>query len=340
MKLTSEFVKICKLEKFDWSNMDLAGFTFYSDLVAKYYINELSFVEVITIFDEISDEYLLKEYNKNKDDKLVNEMCCFYEQTRELYFLKFIKTFESKVDNNNPMEIIDEYVEMFSPLKSMDKFKKHISKDTFYYRARLGAIAEKGSIGGYPIDFDYPYYSKDMINPPSSLANEGRFNRDGYSYYYLSSDKIGAIAEVRPKVGGYCSVAKFKISEDLELFEFGDLNELFRYFTKPVYEGGRHYRYTQFFSDIIYKCGFDGIQYSGVQTGIICIVCFYPKKINYVDMSECLYTIDSVKFNVSVIKPQFTKYPDWTRLQATNYKLDDERSAKIEHMINHEMGKA
>ncbi|MCI5938831.1 MAG: RES family NAD+ phosphorylase [Bacilli bacterium] len=339
MVLTAEYIRICKLEKFAWANTDHAGFIFYSDIVANYYINELSFVEVIAIFDEISDEYLLTEYNKNKDDKLVNEMCRFYEKTRELYFLKFIKKYEYKVDNNNPMEIIDEYVEMFSPLQRMNKFKKHILKDSFYYRARLGAIAEKGSIDGYPIDFDYPYYSKDMINPPSSLASEGRFNRDGYSYYYLSSDKIGAIAEVRPKVGGYCSVATFKIIEDLELFEFGDLIELFYYFTKPVYEGFRHYRYTQFFSDIIYKCGFDGIQYSGVQTGIICIVCFYPKKINYVDMSENLYKIDSVNFNVSVMKPQFTKHPDWTRLEATNYKLDDERSAKIEHMIKHEIGK-
>lgn len=129
-------------------------------------------------------------------------MCHFYEKTRELYFLKFIKKFEYKVDNN-PMEIIDEYVEMFSSLKRMDKFKKHISKDSFYYRVRLGAIAEKGSIDGYPIDFDYQNYSKDMINPPSSLANEGRFKRDGYSYYYLFSDKIGSIAKVRPKVGCY-----------------------------------------------------------------------------------------------------------------------------------------
>ena len=339
MKLTNEFVNLCKIDSFDWIKQDLPDFCFYSDTVSQFYLNTMKFSEVIDIFDSLDDDsgYLssnmLCQQNYNK---IFDVMYKFYQKIRELYFKKFIEQYENDIDNNNPLEIIEKYVDHFKPIIESKKYHKVVNANAHLYRARLGKLSESGSIDGLCLNFDFPYYSGEMKNPPSSLANEGRFNRDGYSYYYLSSSREGAISEVRPSVGSQCSVATFEINEDLIMFEFGFLLELYNYFMQPVYEGKRHYRYSQFFADIVYRCGFDGIQYNGAQNGLLCIVCFYPKKIKYLEMSEVLYKIKSARYSRDICEPEFIKYDNWHRLDATNYSLDQKREEKINHMIEHE----
>lgn len=302
MFLNKEFVELCKISLFKWSQEDLNDFKCYSLDVAKYYYENFEFIDVLRIFDSIDDNdngYLtINMCNKDKYDKVFDVMYYFYEDIKKKYFETFIKKYEDDINANNPNEIIEKYVKVFKPLVLNNKYKKIVRRGDTFYRARLGNSEIIETVDGNSIKVVCPYSDDNIKNPPSSLAKEGRFNRDGFSYYYLSSTIDGAISEVRPKVGNYCSVAEFNVNEDLVLFEFGDLLDLFYYFMKPVCDEVKsHYKFTQFFSDVMCKCGVDGIQYYGVQTGFICLVCFYPKKIDYINKSEILCEIQGVKYN-------------------------------------------
>jgi hypothetical protein len=128
-----------------------------------------------------------------------------------------------------------------------------------------------------------PY--EEMIGPPRKKAVEGRLNPSGIPYLYLANNKETAIAEVRPWVGAYVSVAYFELLKDQLLI---DLTKDFRNrasrakgqpstqtleraiwsqinqsFSEPVSPDDRvsQYVHTQYMTEVFKAQGFDGVRY-------------------------------------------------------------------------------
>ena len=53
----------------------------------------------------------------------------------------------------------------------------------------------------------------ELARPPSRKARSGRMNADGISVFYAANDKKVALAEIRPSVGGYVVIARFRVSK-------------------------------------------------------------------------------------------------------------------------------
>ncbi len=341
MLLTTEFKNFCRLDSFEWANEDLECFNAFSCEVANYYKDNFSLNGVLTIFDNLSDDhygYLWTNTTGINEihDKIFDVMTEFYVSFRKKYFELFFKEYESDIDNNNPNKILKKYVSIFKPLTQNDTYTRIANADVILFRARRGYKNIKCTINGIEVDFKYPYYDSDIINPPSSLANEGRFNRDGYSYLYLSSKIISAILEVKQEVIDYCSIGVFKLKKFVNCFWFNRLPEFYNYFLKPVYDNKRHYRYTQFFSDVIYKCGLEGIQYDSVKSCISSYVIFNSKNVEFIKNSEALYKIDPSQIGcVSMLKSEFLVYKDWKKMKP--FKPNERNDTKeIRHIIKHE----
>lgn len=121
-----------------------------------------------------------------------------------------------------------------------------------------------------------PYGSKE---PPITLSGEGRNNISGASYLYLSENEYTACAEICPNNLEILSVAKFKIKNDLRIFdlsvddnfsqydnsdEFISTTELISLIMSSFYHpvsDEKNYLVSQYFSDLIRKYGFDGVCY-------------------------------------------------------------------------------
>ena len=341
MLLTKEFKNFCKLDSFEWANEDLECFNAFSCEVANYYKDNFSLNEVLTIFDNLSDDhygYLWTNMTgiHHIHNKIFDVMNEFYLHIRKNYFELFFKEYETDIDQNNPNKILKKYVSIFKPLTMDDDYIFPINDNVNLFRARRGFKDMKCNINGNEVSFKYPYYGSEIFNPPSSLANEGRFNRNGYSYLYLSSKPIGAILEVKPDIFDYCSVGCFKTKTFFNLFYFKKIVEFYNYFLKPVYENKRHYRYTQFFSDVIYKCGIKGIKYDGPRSYLWSFVLFDNKYVVFVENSEALYKLDPrEKENPSILKSEFLVYKDWKKMKPIKPNEKDEIK-EIKHIIKHE----
>ena len=139
------------------------------------------------------------------------------------------------------------------------------------------------------------YNSEGSGIPPADKTSPGRINPEKISYLYLSEDPNTAAYEVRPTISQYISVAKFKITEDIVVFDMtGDTNAeiennvnndnmLFdvikRRFSEP--NSGNPFKYlpTQYLSEKIKGMGFDGIRFrSSLKNDGINVVLFDNKK--------------------------------------------------------------
>ena len=68
------------------------------------------------------------------------------------------------------------------------------SGETFY-RGRKGFLEIPAAIDDFNTVIAYPYYGSQIEAPPPIQTRGGRFNRDGYSYLYLTSDTIEEVQE-------------------------------------------------------------------------------------------------------------------------------------------------
>jgi hypothetical protein len=182
---------------------------------------------------------------------------------------------------------------------------------------------------GDKIEIDAPHDSNRMV-PTPERAIDGRVNPRGIPCLYLASNEATAVAEVRPWVGSYVSLAEFKAMRDCKLLDCtrdkerriafvlhglltGSVNtspenrervvwgEIAYAFSKPVASDDRHSDYipTQILAEAFKHYGYDGIAYRsllGKEDG---------KNIALFDipaadlMNCCLYKINSVDFNFS-----------------------------------------
>ncbi len=74
--------------------------------------------------------------------------------------------------------------------------------------------------------------AKELAPPPSNVAAAGRMNPAGIAVFYGAMAEIVAIAEVRPAVGGFVVVGKFRTSKPLRIL---DLRRLGASFTGSVF---------------------------------------------------------------------------------------------------------
>jgi hypothetical protein len=175
------------------------------------------------------------------------------------------------------------------------KRKGPIEKGTALWRAQVGHawrterhLDEKGHEIDC-IDVEDPFPPERMV-PLPDRANEGRVNPKGIPCFYFSTDRDTAMAETRPWIGSFVSVAQFVMLRDfrvvdcsaveildgwhfdlhLNLIEpepakweecvWGDIN---RAFSQPVSrtDDVAEYAPTQVLAEAFRNAGYDGIVY-------------------------------------------------------------------------------
>lgn len=162
----------------------------------------------------------------------------------------------------------------------------------------------------------------EMGKPPASLAKNGRANPLGIPYLYAASTPETAIAETRPHPGDLISVAQFTVPDPLSLkllnlqhprktispfaVEEGQLPEvrheleflchLGGELSKPVLPRAADLEYlpTQYLSEFIKNCGYDGVVFiSSISTGSN-IALFDDSKIHAASLTQ--YKVTNIHY--------------------------------------------
>jgi hypothetical protein len=145
------------------------------------------------------------------------------------------------------------------------------------------------------------------MKPITSEAPEGRANPKGILYLYLATRKETAMAEVRPWLGSYISVAQFRTLKDMVLIdcsihhirnviywkepedpierEEAVWSDIDKAFSKPITSNDRSADYipTQIIADLFKTNGFDGVYY---------------KSLLYEGFNVALFDINSAKLSL------------------------------------------
>ena len=213
--------------------------------------------------------------------QLANMITDKYKQNNSyLNYDEFAKLIEE--NNNKKIEESEIYILLENMLsEEKTKFKETLSTNTSLYRGRIVDInyTEKFSVSGNRLNGLDKFESKE---PPLHTTMNGRSNIAGASYLYVATDKYTAVAECKPLRGSFLSVAKFKITKELKIFNLcdndslGELKELqdsknysvktlveliMRAFYNSVYEIDSGYKISQYISELVRKHGYDGIAY-------------------------------------------------------------------------------
>lgn len=99
-------------------------------------------------------------------------------------------------------------------LETSEQFAETIPCGSKFWRAQIGLDEKKSKRDKL---FVHPPY---RMKPRRGKAPEGRANPKGIPYLYLAEKGETAIAEVRPWVGSYVSVSKFRICKDIKVINF------------------------------------------------------------------------------------------------------------------------
>ena len=204
----------------------------------------------------------------------------YKQNNSHLNYDEFAKLIEE--NNNKKIEESEIYILLANMLsEGKTKFKETLSMDTSLYRSRIVDITciEKFSISGNRLNGLDKFESKE---PPLHTAMNGRSNIAGASYLYVATDKYTAVAECKPLRGSFLSVAEFKTTKELKIFNLcdndslGELKELqdsknysvktlveliMRAFYNSVYDIDSGYKISQYISELVRKHGYDGIAY-------------------------------------------------------------------------------
>lgn len=220
--------------------------------------------------DELSE---VKEYFEELGLS-VNARNRFYD------FLDAIKTNQGLIHECQKIySIIDDIVLG----REKESFTKRLDKGTVCYRARIitpedDFKKEKGI--GRTREGKYIGYNEiNSREPLLGISGSGRNNIEGSSYLYLASNPETACMEVKSQFGELLSLAKFEVSEKLQIFDFSSEKHFQRedstihnlslgvfftllmgQYTAPVRDCN-DYKATQIISDYLRKTGIDGIAY-------------------------------------------------------------------------------
>lgn len=194
--------------------------------------------------------------------------------------------FEKKV-RNYQRYIYDEETENFllAVLESAKEREVLRNSKKIFWRAQLGHDTRPLEREGvYMTDIRTSFGPHRML-PNRDGAHEGRINPKGIPCLYLSSDEETAMAEVRPWIGSYISLAQIKINTNLRLVDCSKNHEksifLFKEpkdyekiknavwshidaaYSKPVERNNfkASYAPTQILSELFKNQGYDGVIY-------------------------------------------------------------------------------
>ena len=188
-----------------------------------------------------------------------------------------------------------------------------LNAGAIYWRSQLGHDWEPSDDGPAP-------YHTERMKPLKESATEGRANPKGIPYLYLSTDKNTAMAEVRPWIGSYISLAEFKLLKDVNIINcsthkkwpvfyseepgpnkrklavWQDIDEAF---SRPVTtnENSVDYVPTQIIAELYKNNGFDGIAYRSSLGKGHNIALF---NLGAADLCNCtLFCVKEISFNFS-----------------------------------------
>lgn len=139
------------------------------------------------------------------------------------------------------------------------------------------------------------YDSEGSGIPPADKTSPGRINPEKISYLYLSEDPYTSAYEVRPIIGQHISVATFKTTEDIIVYDLTNevksndesgqnndyslLDEIQKRFSEPNSGNPLRYLPTQYLSEKIKGMGFDGLRFrSSLKNNGINVVLFNDSK--------------------------------------------------------------
>lgn len=142
-------------------------------------------------------------------------------------------------------------------IREISLVTKRSTFETHLYRARSGNVSLN---------------IKEFEKPPAKIVGEQRYNHAGNPALYLGSSSEVCIAELG---GSDCTIAKFKISNELKVLDLHSPDESHPDFenflstlvysellsAKRVSEDKKEYVFSRFIADCAKQAGFDAIQY-------------------------------------------------------------------------------
>jgi RES domain-containing protein len=125
--------------------------------------------------------------------------------------------------------VYDDEVNTFlsSIIANSEKRKESIAKDVVLWRAQRGYEGRKEN-EGEEYETEVPAaYSPERMRPNAEFVCDGRVNPRGIPCLYLASTPDTAMAEIRPWVGSYISLAQFKVMRDLVVVDCSQDKRIF-----------------------------------------------------------------------------------------------------------------
>lgn len=201
-----------------------------------------------------------------------------------------------------------------------------IEKGSVFWRAQRGYTWRRYKVGDEE-ELDQDAFESERMVPNAALVGDGRINPRGIPCLYLASTKETAMAEVRPWLGSFISVAQFKVMRDLKIvdcskdkhdfgwqFVFnkdGDLiprsttpeererivwGNIGYAFSRPITqdEAATEYVPTQILAEAFRAHGYDGIVYKSLLEKGFNIALFDCKAAELINC--CLYSTELISF--------------------------------------------
>jgi RES domain-containing protein len=128
--------------------------------------------------------------------------------------------FQQSVQRKSRYMYDGEIHEFLETVIATSESRKHeVKKGTVLWRAQRGYIWRKEN-EGQEEEFRVPgAFSPERMRPNAEFAGDGRVNPRGIPCLYLASSEDTAMAEVRPWLGAYVSLAQFKVMRDCAVID-------------------------------------------------------------------------------------------------------------------------
>lgn len=161
------------------------------------------------------------------------------------------------------------------------------------------------------------YDRQDSLPPPPEFATAGRANPQGISYTYLCEDELTPIYKVRPTINQIVSIAKFKTTKRLKIYDFSNhktnenellplLETISEKFSSPNNGILDEYIPTQYITELIRTMGFDGIKFNS--------------SLNEDGKNVVLFNSDYKVLSSKLV--QLLKYKLFTEKKVTSFKVN------------------
>lgn len=220
--------------------------------------------------------------------------------------------------------------EFLMTLRESARFREEarLAKDSGFWRAQIGNDwREILDEDGHCIDHEPCPFSRKRMKPLPDQAREGRANPKGIPYLYGANKKETALAEVRPWLGQFISLAFFVVHRDMRLMSFVTEDpkqriyltepepkeremavwaDIDRTFAKPVTLNDETAEYvpTQVIAELFKTEGFDGIAYRSAFGGGYNIALF---DLDSADLVGCtLYALKDIKHEFHEAGPGYS----------------------------------